>query len=73
MLARWLLDAGFLPFLQTYLGFLVPRRVLACSVPVLWRPGGPWDDPGTLRSTRKDTLRSRLGFYRFLADLGVPF
>ena len=21
---------------------------LACSVPPLWRPGGPWDDPGTI-------------------------
>ena len=35
---------------------------LACVVPLLWRPGGPWNDPGTLGSTRKDTLRSRLGF-----------
>ena len=21
---------------------------LACLVPLLWRPGGPWDDPGTI-------------------------
>ena len=21
---------------------------LLCLVPLLWRPGGPWDDPGTL-------------------------
>ena len=35
--------------------------------------GGPWDDPGTLGSTRKDTVRSRLGLYRFLVDLGNPF
>ena len=34
---------------------------------------GPWDDPGTLGSSRKATLRSRLGFYRFLADLADPF
>jgi hypothetical protein len=46
---------------------------LACLVPLLWRSGGPWDDPWTLRSTRKDTVRSRLGFYRFLIDLGHPF
>ena len=38
---------------------------LACLVPLLWRPGGPWDDPGTLEGTRKDPVRSRLGFYRF--------
>ena len=29
----------------------------------LWRPGGPWDDPGTLGSRRKDALRSRLWFF----------
>ena len=31
---------------------------LACLVPLLWRPGGPRDDPG---------------FYRFFVDLGNPF
>ena len=31
-------------------------------MPLPWRPGGPWDDPGTVGSTRKDTWRSRLGF-----------
>ena len=46
---------------------------LACLVPLLWRPGGPWDDPGTLEGTRKDPVRSRLGFYRFFVDLGEPF
>ena len=35
--------------------------------------GRSWDDPGTLGSTRKDTVRSRLGFYRFLIDLGDLF
>jgi hypothetical protein len=35
--------------------------------------GRSWDDPGTLGSTRKDTVRSRLGFYRFLVDLGNAF
>ena len=46
---------------------------LACLVPPLYRPGGPWDDPGTSGDTRKDTVRSRLGFYRFSVDLGDPF
>ena len=31
-----------------------------------------WDDPGTLGTTRQDTVRSRLGFNRFLVDLGDP-
>ena len=35
--------------------------------------GRSWDDPGTLGSTKKDTVRSRLGLYRFLSDLGDPF
>ena len=53
-------------------------------MPLLWRPGGPWDDPGailgrswddpgTLGGTRKDLARSRLVFYRFFGDLGDPF
>ena len=46
---------------------------LACLVPLLWRPGGPWDDPGTLEGTRKDPGRSRLGFYWFFVDFGNPF
>ena len=29
---------------------------------ILGRPGGPWDDLGTLGSTAKDTLRSMPGF-----------
>ena len=36
----------------------------------LWRA---WDDPGALGSTRKDTLKSRLRFYRSFADLENPF
>ena len=44
---------------------------LACLVPLLWRPGGPWDDPawddlGTLGSTGKDT-------FGFGVDLGSHF
>ena len=53
-------------------------------MPLLWRPGGPWDDPGailgrswddpgTVGGTRNDPVRSRLGFYRFFVDLGVHF
>ena len=54
---------------------------LACLVPLLWRPGGPWDDTGTvlgrsfgtLECTRKDPVRSRLGFCPFFDDFGDPF
>ena len=35
--------------------------------------GRSWDDPGTLEGTRKDPVRSRLGFYRFFVDFGDPF
>jgi len=36
--------------------------------------GRSWDDPVTLGSAKKDVVRSRLGFYRFLVDLVVePF
>ena len=35
--------------------------------------GRSWDDPATLGSTRQDIVRSRLGFYRFLVDLGDAF
>ena len=57
---------------------------LACLLPLLWRPGGPSDDPetilgrsrgdpGTLEGTRKDTVRSRRRFNRSFVDLGEPF
>ena len=32
--------------------------------------GRVWGDPGTLGTTRQDTVRSRHGFYRFSVDLG---
>ena len=35
--------------------------------------GRSWDDPGTSGSTTKGTVRSRLGFHRFLVDLEDPF
>ena len=35
---------------------------LPFGMPPLQRPGGPWNDPGTLASRGKDVLRSRLGF-----------
>ena len=35
--------------------------------------GRSWDGLGTLEGTRKDLVRSRLGFYRFFVDLGDPF
>ena len=65
--------AGFLDFFAN----LVPMRVIwhawCLYLCVLGSLGRSWDDPGTLGSTRKDTVRSMLGFYRFLADLGKPF
>ena len=36
---------------------------LACLVASLWPPGGSWDDPGTLGSTRQDTWMSGLEFF----------
>ena len=72
MLARWL-DAGFLAFLQPVLRFMVPMGVIwhawCLYFGVLEVPGTilgrSWDDPGTVGGTRKDPVRSRLGFYRF--------
>ena len=45
----------------------------ASTLPSCGTLGRSWDDPGTLGSTRKDNVRSRLGFYRFLVDLGDQF
>ena len=39
----------------------------------LRHPGGPWDDPRAPRSTTKDTLKSRLDYYRFEVDFDTPF
>ena len=62
---------GYLPIFN---GFWCPRvsfGMLGASTLPFWGTlGRSWDDPGTLGSTRKDTARSRLGFYRFLVDLG---
>ena len=46
---------------------------LSRLVPRLWRPGGPWDDPGTLEGARKDPVRSKFGFCRFFINFGDPF
>ena len=35
--------------------------------------GRSWGDPGTLEGTRKDLVRSRLGFSRLCVDLGDLF
>ena len=45
----------------------------ASTLPFWGTLGRSCDDPGTLGSTRKDTVRSRLGFYRFLVDPGDAF
>ena len=79
MLARWLLDAGFLAILQPVLRFMVPMGVIwhawCLYFGVLEVPGTilgrSWDDPGTLEGTRKGPVRSRLGFYRFFGDFGT--
>ena len=48
--------------------------MLGASTLASWGTLGPsWDGPGTLEGTRKDLVRSRLGFYRFFVDLGDPF
>ena len=39
---------------------------LAWLFPPLWHFGGPASDPAALRSTRMETLGSRLGFLSFL-------
>ena len=44
--------------------------MLGCFTLASW---GTLGDLGTLGSTRKDTLGSRLGFYCFLVDLGTLF
>ena len=70
MLARWLLDAGFLAFLQPDLRFMVPLGVIwhawCLYFGVLGDPGSTlgrsWDDPEALEGTREDPERSRLGF-----------
>ena len=81
VLARWLLDAGFLALLQPVLRFIMPMGVIWHAWWLYFGvledpgtiPGRSWDDPGTLEGTRKDPGTSRLGFYRFFVDLGDPF
>ena len=64
-------------FLQIFGGFWCPWvsfvMLGAFTLPSWGTLGRSWDDPGTLGSTRKDTVRSRLAFYRFLVDSGDPF
>ena len=45
----------------------------ASTLPSWGTLGRSWDDPGTSGRTLKDTVRTRLGFHRFLVDLGDPF
>ena len=79
VLARWLLDAGFLLILQPVLRFMVPMGVIWHAWCLYFGVvpgtilGRSWDDPGTLEGTRKGPVRSRLGFYRFFGDFGDPF
>ena len=49
VLARWLLDAGFLAFLQPDLRFMVPLGVIWHAWCFYFGgPGGPREDPGTI-------------------------
>ena len=50
-------------------GSLMPDALHFCNQISGWS----WDDPGTLEGTRKDPVRSWLGFYRFLVGLKEPF
>ena len=66
-LCRWPLPIAYcfkivvsLHFCKQILDSWGPNCHLTCLLPPLWRPGGPWDDPGASGSTRNDTLRSRL-------------
>ena len=45
----------------------------ASALPSWETLGRSWDDPGTLGSTRKDIVRSRLGFCRFFVVSGDSF
>ena len=47
--------------------------ISGCTLASWGTLGRSWGDPGTLGGARKDTVRSRLGFCRFLVDLGDPF
>ena len=48
---------------------------LACLVPLLWRPGGPWDDPGSIlghwRAQGRALWGPGLDFIDFLVILGT--
>ena len=64
MLPRWFLDVGFqivffqiTLILETDIVTFVPNtNHLACLVPPLWHPGGPWDDPGAPGGLKKGDL-----------------
>jgi hypothetical protein len=63
-------------FLRSFIGCWCPwvsfGMLGASTLPSWGTLGRSWDDPGTLGSTKKDTVRSRLGFYRFLVDFREP-
>ena len=71
----WMLD--FCQFCNQFLGLWclwVSFGMLGASTLASWRSlGRSWDDPGTLEGTRKDPVRSRLGFYRFFVSFGNLF
>ena len=62
VLARWLLDAGILGIFATRSQVYGAHGChLACLVPLLWRPGGPWDDPWTILGHWKAQGRTLYG------------
>ena len=50
-----------LGFLLISGGFCCPWLLFGCLVPLLWRPGGPWEDPGTILGHGRAQGRTLLG------------
>ena len=71
----WLLDAGFLAFIQINLRLLVPNvsfGMFVASTLASWGTLGRSWDTGPVGSRRKDTLRSRLWFLTILCRFRDP-
>lgn len=51
-----------------------PSSLLANLLPLLWHPGGPWDDPGTHSGAQeRRPWGPDFDFYWFLVDIGIQF
>ena len=82
MLVRWCRDAVSLSHVLQFMviwctdvfSFVAQTCHLASLLRPLWHLGGPSNDPGGLRSTRKETLGSRLrAVFQFWVDFGTAF